>query len=178
MKRFPILLLGLVFSLAGCSTIDTPKKSAKGDETFRFFNPNVENLPEFAGRSAVAMRTIQEELRERLTDAGLTEVNEDADLLVAYLVIVQNNTVTTAIDDYYSDSGIEIIEAAHEYTQDHKPRRKFTAGTIVVDVIDVAKRKLIYRDFAMREILPDLSEEEREKRVREATDEAIAGFVR
>tara|TARA_R100000027_G_scaffold67735_1_gene68298 strand:- start:12347 stop:12889 length:543 start_codon:yes stop_codon:yes gene_type:complete len=175
------LLLPLVLiALVGCSSVPLPKKEAKGNETFAFYNPDVAKLPEFAGKSVEAMKTIQDELRAQLTAAGLTEVKditEKPDLIVAYLLVLQNNTVTTAVRDYYVSSGVEIIEAAHEYSQDHKPHRKFQSGTVVVDVIDVKTEKLIYRDYATREVKKGLTSEQRQKLVRKATDEAIQQFL-
>lgn len=68
-------------------------------------------------------------------------------------------------------------KAAHEYARDNKPNRKFKAGTVVVDIYDVADRKLIYRDFATKEILSGQTMVQRQQEVRNATDEAIAKFV-
>lgn len=177
MSRSQILLIAGLAALAGCATIELPKESARGNESFQFFNPDVENLPEFADRSVEAARTIQQELRARLTAAGLTETGENPDFLVAYLIVLQNNTVTTAIHDYYANSGTEILQAAHEAAVKKMPDHKFQAGTVVVDVIDTAKQKLVYRDYATREIVPGQAGEERLKLVREATGQAIAKFL-
>ncbi|MEM0967198.1 MAG: DUF4136 domain-containing protein [Verrucomicrobiota bacterium] len=154
-----------------------PKQSADGYETFRFYNPNVEELPTFADQSVEAMAIIQKRLKKDLEDAGLKEAGADADLVITYLVVVQNNTVTTAISDYYQNSGIEIIEAAHEYVQDHKPNRRFEAGTVIVDVIDASTQRLIYRDFATREVIKGSTGEERKQAIESATDEAIQAFT-
>jgi hypothetical protein len=181
MKRLPLFFLSLVtliFVACASQRVAMPKQTAKGYGTYRFYNPNLENLPVFADRTVQASKIIQQRLAERLEGIGLRQAAEDAELLVAHLLVVQNNAVSTTINDYYLNSGSEILSVAHDRVANQELGRSIEIGTLVVDVVDIKQQKLIYRSYATRDIVEGMSDAQRETYVQSAVDEAIARFVK
>jgi len=173
------ICLGIVL-LSGCSTtkIDLPKGKSTGYSSFRLYEHDSQYVPDFTNREDRANALIQDALKKEFSSHGLKESQKDAELIVAYLLIVQNTAVSTAISDYYINSGSDILSEAHRRMQKNHKSGRYEAGSIIVDVIDKNTGDLVYRDYASREILPYLSAEESEKRIAAAVAEATAAFFR
>ena len=56
--------------------------------------------------------------------------------------------------------------------------REKHSSPIVVDIIDKKSGEVIYRDFAKREVLDNLTPAEKEQRAKDAAVEAVATFFR
>ena len=117
---------------------------------------------------------IQEAIAESLAKKGLTKVDADADLAVLYMVIISDGTSTKSINDYfgYSDSANALLDKAHQaFAIDKRNRTPYDAGTLVVDIVDQQKEKILWRNFVWRPMLKGLSTERRQARLQEAVDE-------
>lgn len=181
MRKITLLgcLLASILMIAGCSSIETPKGSSTGYKSYRLYKEMPSGTTAFANREDEVHSLLQNEINAVFKAKGLEEADQDAELIVAYLVLVQNNAVSTGIDDYYTNSGSEIVQYAHKQVTIKKDMPKsFEAGTLIIDVIDANDRKLIYRDYSSKEILPELSLAERNQRAKDAVDEALAKFFR
>ena len=180
-KTFALLSLCLgIALLSGCSTtakVELPKGSSKGYTTYRLYRDGPSN-PNFADREDEVNFIIQEELGKALQTHGLKRSPEDAELIVAYLLVTQTTAVTTAISDYYINSGSQVLSEAHRRMQKKDMPGSFEQGALIIDIIDKNTGDLIYRDFAKREILNYLNVEERNARVKSAVDEALAAFFK
>lgn len=172
-------LLTALLLLTGCSSIDMPKGSSSGYSSYRLYKEMPSGTTHFANREDEVHKILQTEMNAVFQEKGLQEASDDAELIVAYLVLVQNNAVSTGIGDYYINSGSDIVSYAHKQVAIKKDMpMSFEAGTLVIDVIDAKKRKLIYRDYSSKELLPELSIAERNQRAKDAVDEALAKFFR
>ena len=173
------LCLGIVL-LSGCSTtrIDQPKGSSAGYSTFRLYQHNPNHVPDFTNREDRVNEYLQSTLRDEFKAQGLKESEENAELIVSFLLIVQDTAVTTAISDYYINSGSDILSEAHRRMGKKNRPGGYEAGAIIVDIIDKDSGDLIYRDFAKREVLDYLTPAEKEKRTKEAAVEAVAAFFK
>ncbi|NQY31735.1 MAG: DUF4136 domain-containing protein [Coraliomargarita sp.] len=176
-------LIGIAIALlSGCSSTPkpkTPKGSSSGYSTYRLYKELPSGTTHFVNREAEVHNILQGEINTVFTSNGLQESGDDAELIVAYLVLVQNNAVSTGISDYYINSGSEIVQYAHKKIAiDQNFSSSFEAGTLVIDVIDAQKRKLIYRNHSSKQIREDLPLAERNKRVKDAVDESLAQFFR
>jgi hypothetical protein len=183
--RISSICLSIAFSafLLGCSTVEMPKGTSKGYASARFVKEGSEPLPQYARIDADVNGMIQDAIRMRFEDNGLTfqSVDTESDLVVAYLLIMQNNIGTTAVEDYfgYGREVESIITAAHEkWVVKGNSQDRFEAGTIVVDVLDSSTSKLIYRGYAHGDIKPDLTDEERAERIGGAVEEALQPFFK
>lgn len=176
--RFSVWL-GLAF-LCACSTtrIDFPKGNSEGYSSYRIYKHSSNHVPDFSNREDLANKRIQQALKNQFNSHGLTESPEDAELIVAFLLLVQDPAVSTAISDYYINSGSTILSEAHRRMAKKNPAGGYEAGSLIVDIIDKNSGNLIYRDYASREILAYLTDEERERRLNEAVTEAVAAFFK
>ena len=182
MKKVLTLLsvcLGMAL-LSGCSTtkkIDLPKGSSEGYTSYRLYRDGPSN-PNFADREDEVNAIIQEELGKALQAHGLKRDPKNAELIVAYLIVTQDTAVSTAISDYYINSGSDILSEAHRRMSKKNLPGSYEQGALVIDIIDKNTGDLIYRDFAKRETLAYLNTDERNARVRSAVDEALAAFLK
>ncbi|MGB0258906.1 MAG: DUF4136 domain-containing protein [Coraliomargarita sp.] len=173
-----ILSATLAAAFIGCKSVDTPKGTSAGYSSFRLYRELPSNSAHFANKDDQAHAVIQKEIVSSLKQGGLKETGDDAELIVAYLVLIQDNAASTAIDNYYVNSGSEILSYAHEQVAvKGNYSRDFKAGTLIIDVIDAKERKLIYRNYASKQIAEELEGAAREARIKSVVDEAIAAFL-
>jgi hypothetical protein len=178
-----ILTASLAVALAGCSSVEMPKGNSKGYSTARFEVEGAKPLPKFAKIDADVNGMIQKSVSELFVKCGLTfrPATDTSDLVVAYLLIMQNAVGTTAIEDYFGNGrdAESLISAAHEkWVVKGNPEDRFEAGTLVVDVLHSGTGKLIYRGYARGEIDRDISDEVRQDRIAAAVAEALQPFFR
>ena len=174
------LCLGIVL-LSGCSTskkIDLPKGNSAGYSSFRMYKHNPNHVPDFTNREDRVNAYLKDALKSEFEAQGLKESEANAELIVSFLLIVQNTAVTEAISDYYITSGSDIMSEAHRRMGKKNLPGGYEAGAIVVDIIDKDSGEIIYRDFAKREVLDYLTPAEKEQRARDAAVEAVATFFR
>jgi hypothetical protein len=173
-----LLAVGAVL-LAGCSS--TPTRVNTGNvhaATFSFVTGRP-MPPDYAEQRAQIHRLIQTAITTNLTVKGLGRVPAGGDVFVAYLLIVGNNVSTTDIDDYfgYGRDADALLDKAHEKSAiDNNNPNRFLAGSLVVDIIDAKTYKLLYRNYAVRQVLRDAPDDVRAGRIQAAVDEALAGL--
>jgi len=160
-----------------------PKGTSKGYASARFVTEGAKPLPQFARIEADVNGMIQNSIRSLFQDSGMEfrPAGSESDVAVTYLLIMQNNIGTTAIEDYfgYGREVESILTAAHEkWVVKGNNQDRFEAGTIVIDVLDAATSKLVYRGFAHGDIKRDISDEERATRIDEAIEEALGPFFK
>lgn len=178
MKRWMIWLA--VACLCGCSSIDMPSGTSKGYSSARFIQPKPQPFAA-ADPSAELNLRIQQSIAKEFEAHGLAVAAGDADLVIAYLVILQDNVMTTRLDDYYGygQDAADIMDEAHKRGVVQNSRREaFARGAIVIDLVDAKSGRLVYRDYAVRDVWANVSEEDRQARIEEAVRQALAGFFR
>ena len=175
-----MLVLGTVASLmlAGCSS--TPSKVDTGPihaRTFNFVTPPSKPFPDYADNREQVNKMIQASIIRDLAAHGLSQVPQGGDITVAYMVIIGNNASTTAISDYfgYRDDTAALQEKAFEAYNKSKNPNYFTAGTLVIDLIDTRSFKLLRRGYATRPIMANPTAEMRANRIQEVVDEILQG---
>ena len=80
----------------------------------------------------------------------------EADLIVGYLVVQQDNAMTTYFDEYFGHGRDpdEISDAAHRKNVINGKRPdQFERAGVVVDVIDAKTYELVYRNYAAGDIV-------------------------
>ena len=169
--------------LLGCSSVEMPKGTSKGFTSARFVTEGSKPLPQFAEIEADVNGMIQESIRSLFNDNGMKfqTAGSETDLAVTYLLIMQNNIGTTAIEDYfgYGRDVEPIISAAHQkWVVKGNNNESFEAGTIVVDVLETTNSNLIYRGYAHGDIKRDITDEERASRIADAVEEALQPFFK
>jgi hypothetical protein len=173
------LLAAGVVLLAGCSS--TPTQVNKGPipaGTFSFVQGRPAP-PDYAEKREQIHKLIQNAITANLAAKDLTRVAGSRNVIVAYLIILGNNVTTTDINDYfgYGRDSEGLLDKAHEKGAiDSKNPNQFTAGTLVIDIIDAKTYKLLYRNYAVRSVLRNAPDDVRAERVQAAVDQALAGL--
>ncbi|MGE9270847.1 MAG: DUF4136 domain-containing protein [Verrucomicrobiales bacterium] len=168
----------LSFGIMSCGTsVEMPHGHSKGYTSARLVQSD--RKPNFADVDASTNRMIQNALADSFKSNGLTVGSPNADLIVGYLLIIQDSASTMMIDDYfgYGRDAEHIADVAHirGVVNNESPER-FERGAIVIDVMDAKTNKLVYRNFAKRDLHDNLSEAARKQRIQEAVNEAMAKF--
>ena len=179
-------LAGVALSvLASCSSsVEMPKGTAKGYHSARLVKPGgmVKPAPDYLPQLPKVNRMVQKALARDFKAHGMSVGSPDADLVVGYLLIVQNNGITTAFDDYfgYGRPVDPIVDEAHKRGVLGKNPRPdaYLTGAIVVDVLDAKTNKLIYRNFAKRDIARNISDSARQQRIDATVQAALAPFFK
>jgi hypothetical protein len=171
------LCIGIIL-LSGCSTtkIDLPKGNSEGYTSFRMYEHPSSHILDLSNPEDRANAWLQEALKSEFEANGLKESKDNAELIVAYLLVVQDTAVSTAISDYYMSSGSDILSEAHRRMEKKNMPGGFEAGSIVVDIVDTNTGDLIYRNYASRQILPGLTDKERKTRIDQAVTDATTAF--
>ena len=135
--------------------------------------------PDYAEKRELMHKLIQNAITANLAAKDLTRVASSRNVIVAYLIILGNNVSTTDVNDYfgYGRDSDALLDKAHEKgTIENKNPNRFTAGTLVVDVIDAKTYKLLYRNYVVRQVFRNVPADVRAERIQLAVDQALAGL--
>jgi hypothetical protein len=162
------------------SSVDMPKGNSKGYSSARL----VKKAPNGATQTSREKQThslIQNSIKQQFTSRGLSYNQPNADLIVGYMVIYQDNAMTTSYDDYfgYGRDANEILGVAHErgVTKGTRPDYFERAG-LIIDVIDAKTNKLVYRNFYAGDVVKGGSSSQRAARVNTAVNTALSSFFK
>jgi len=170
-------LLAIVVS--SCSTVDMPKGSSTGYSSARFIRVNPASKLRTAAHSEKVNAMIQDAITAQFENNGLNMSENNADLIIGYLLIRQDNVSTAMVNDHfgYGRDSDKIMEKAHTLGVIKGGRAEaFEAGAIVIDLIDAKTNQLVYRNYAKRDIIDNISDDAREERITGAVSEALSAF--
>ena len=169
----------LAVCFAGCSTVPMPKGSSKGYSTVRFVAPNKPLADDDSPAFVEANRMIKKAIAEQMEQHGLQVVEGNADLIVAHLIILQDNVSTSYNNQYYGLQDFsDIVDLAHkEGTKKHYPEH-VQKRALVIDLIDAKTYKLVYRNYVLSGMLANLSEADRQLHINTAVAQTLQQFFR
>lgn len=142
----------------------------------------VPDTPVKSGNPAIDSNTLlQDRIRQDivtwLETHGYSYNPTNPDFLIAYQIIVENKTKMTVMNDYYDYP----LRWGYRYPLRtvNTPRQtvyEYRQGTLIIDMVNPATRKLMWRGSATDEVKQSSSIEQRNQRVREAVDEILQRF--
>ncbi len=179
MKTRLLLIFLPILLISACQTVEQPKGSSRGYRSARLVRPH--SAPAVANPDDRVNHAIQSALASTFRAHGFDIQSANADLTVAYLVLVQDNATTTMINDYFGfgRNAMDIANLAHERGVIRNNRAdSYEAGTVVIDIIDGKTGKLVYRDFATRDVTGSLSDAQLKAHADSAVQQALAKFFR
>lgn len=171
-----LLAAGAVL-LAGCSSTPTHVNSGPIHAATFSFVAGKPLPPDNAEKRAQVHKLIQDAITTDLASKGVTRVESGGNVIVAYLIILGDNVATTDVNDYFGygrDSDALLDKAHQKIAIDSKNPNPFVAGALVIDVIDARTYKLLYRNYAVRQVFRNLTDAVRAERMQEAVDQALA----
>lgn len=182
MRTLRLLLVSLTAALiSGCESINMPEGTSEGYSSARFFKAGGEIVPSFVDSDFDINSVIQPAIREEFAKHGITvreTDSEPADLVIAYLLLSQSPSTTASIAAYFGyGRASEITDKAHKMgVLDRDEMGLYRRGAIVIDLLDTRTDELVYRHVAVRDALPNPTDEQRAERIRGAVQEALADF--
>jgi outer membrane murein-binding lipoprotein Lpp len=170
-----LLMAGGVLLLAGCST---PTKVDKGPiqaQSFSFVSRGPRPARDYTDNRAHVHAMIHEAITKNLANRGISRTDAGGDITVGYMVIVGNNASTEMVSDYfgYGDDAAALQDKAHAAYTGVKTPNYFEAGTLLIDITDSKRFKLLKRGYASRPVLKNLPEDAKEARIQEVVDEIL-----
>ena len=165
--------------LIGCSTISMPKGTSKGYSSARFVRVKESPMRGVSNNKALNQK-LKQVIAAEMRRNGIDVAASGGDLVIAFMLMKQNNASTASINHYYgySDDSEKISEKVHKKIAKDGGRELFERGAIIIDLIDAKSSKLIYRNYAVRDVLGKVSAQERNKRIQSAVTEALADFFK
>jgi len=176
----PILLVtcaaGLL-TISGCSSFKTNVDNGPvRASTFSYMTPGSALASQRATEYASLHSMVQDAITRNLAAKGLNPLPAGGDITVAYLIIVDNNGVTTALDEYFDAIGdaADLVDKVHSAEGSNSAARNtFGAGTLVIDLIDSRSSKLLWRNTIQRDILRNPTVEVRAARLQETVQTSL-----
>jgi hypothetical protein len=167
----------VVALLAGCASVKMKVDSGPiAARTFCFVPVGPRPATPLRANEEKAHILIQEAIINNLSARGLSHVAEGGDIVVAYLIIVGDGTITTCRDEYFgfeSDAS-GLMDKVHARSLKQGGRNYTVAGTLVIDILNADTSKLLKRATIHSEILRDVAMEVRATRVQAAVDQALS----
>ena len=179
----PLLALALFTS---CSTgIDQPKGTSQGYQSARLIERNsdaeVTDDAVAIAKEEKIHGMLQKALKSEFTSHGMSYGKKDAQLEVAYLVMIQNNAITFHYNDYFGKGrdADAVAEYAHLKGATNTKRNEFFERVIIlVDVIDTQTNKLVFRNHYKNDIVDVPTDAVRNQRVQAAINQALTPFFK
>lgn len=183
MTKLRLLIAGVcALGLSACSnSIDMPKGNSRGYNSARIVKRAPDSAPIKSSRERAVHNLIHKNIQSQFTSRGLGFNTPDSDLVVAYMVIYQDSSITTSFDEYfgYHRNSEEILNEAHERgVVDGKRPDYFERAGLLVDVIDSKTNKLVFRNISVGDLVHGPSDVQRPEVVRAAVNEALAPFFK
>ena len=173
-----LLLAAISFgpALGWCATVKTHvDKGPVKARTFSFLETK-KQTPDYAEANKQVHAIVQKALIQNLAAKGVTYSPTNADVTVAYLIILGNNVATTSLNEYfgYTDDSDALVDKVHkQQTETKENRTYFESGTLVIDVLDPKTSKLLQRRSIQAPVLRNLPTEQRTARVQTIVDQAL-----
>ena len=176
--RFSILAL-VIAGVAGCSSVPMPKGNSKKYSSVRFINEKKSAEFYESDRSKEVNQVLQQAISAEFKKHGMNVLEKDAELIIAYLIIVQDKVATTTIDNHfgYRDTS-EAIGKIHEEGIGGRDPEYVKKGALVIDLIDAKTMKLVYRNYATRGAGENLSGDALRTRLTDVTQEILTAFFK
>ncbi|MDF7823029.1 DUF4136 domain-containing protein [Pontiellaceae bacterium B12227] len=174
--RFALLTL-LAACFTGCTSVPMPKGTSKGYSSVRFIAPNKplgsDNAPIFIESNQMIKEAVSNEMKKN----GLTVVDNNADLIIAHLIILQDNSSTSYSNQHFGLQDFsELVDLAHkEGMKKHFPERVLKRA-LVIDLIDAKTNQLVYRDYVVSGTLSNLPAAERQAQIQKGVSMALKRF--
>lgn len=145
--------------------------SGKGTFDFdtKLFKINYSEEVDLAAIDTRVITALEAELKRK----GFSRATENPDLLVSYAVAMDSSISGADFNEAYADDFPIAIPEPEPNQQLH-----YHQGTLIVDFVDSKSRKLLWRGAIMAGVSMDVSDHERDRRVRHGVHILLGHFPR
>ena len=156
----------LAIVISGCSSIEVsenydPSYDFSQAKTFDWYAEN-------DYKHELILKQIRHELKAQLEAKGITQKEDNPDLVVAIYggtkdkVSIRSTNIGYTYGGWYGGRGVDVYQ--------------YKEGTLVLDFIDRKTKQLVFRSKAIVEVSQNISMEKRQKRIQNVIREAIKSF--
>lgn len=174
----PFLTLALV-ACAGIETSTNYDPEAVGKlEQYRTYSW----LPEPQGQNTrvyndIVEKRVKQAVDQELQSRGYRLVEENPDFKLGWHGAIDQKLDVQTMDAYYGYAWDPFYSPYYMgATVPHTYVREYEEGTLVLDVMDAASNRLVWRGTAQAELSSDASAESRQQKLQEAVDKILADF--
>jgi hypothetical protein len=170
-KAAVIMFLTVVLGACAGMTIASEQDPAVGFDTYQTYEWILTRRAPVDVRVTAALRAqIKEDVDRHLAEKGYRLVDADGDFGVAYHVTIDGETNVQQLNAYYG--------AAWKGDWSHPGTfsRRYEEGSLIIDALDGASGRLIWRGSATAEVRQRVEIEERSQRVAEAVRKVLERF--
>ncbi|HVX96745.1 MAG TPA: DUF4136 domain-containing protein [Polyangia bacterium] len=170
-------LFALLVLAAGCATVSVSNDYDRSVDFSRFHTFAVAGGRVFMNGISDDGNTLLKDRIHRavsaaLTSKGLTETTERPDLLVGYLAGARTRTEIEGMPPYAPEMGPYWYGGWWGPGYAEWWTRTYDEGTLVIDLVDQATHKLVWRAYARAEVKPPVSDE----KIRAAVEKAFKAY--
>jgi hypothetical protein len=191
MIRARLSLLLAAALLASCSTVQVETNYDKEEnfarfKTFRWVSAPPVNVGDPRVDDSVLQARVRMAVNRELEAKGLRRVDEgDADVLVNYHVTVEEKVTGQNVNDKYGYSpGTGWTQGERQgwswglgaYDAPSVPATYYEEGSVIIDLVDPATRRLVWRGSARTVLDLDSDDETRRQRLNDAVARLFADF--
>jgi len=179
-KKFGTLALVAVLGLVACSTLEVSTDYNKAVDFSRY--STFKFLPSNEIKSDLVIDRIEGAITTQLTAKGLKLVSENADLLVAYHARLDKQTqmdTTTYGYGWAGGWGGYYGPMARPYGgmgTSTTTIREIPVGALFVDLVDAAKKEMVWQGMASATLDPRASADDKDYRVNYAVKKMFSSF--
>jgi len=188
MSKFIFLFILVASFLYSCSSLDVTTDWDRSTDfstfkTFSFYPWDYKNGYQL---NDYDKNTILMAIQSTLEDKGYTYVKEGGDLMVSIFITIKGKTSYQAYTDHYGGwagygggwgyygFGYGYGYGPGYYGTTTVTRRDYQEGTLVIDILDASKKKLIWQGIGSREVEHDL--DKRDEKLPKNVHEILARF--
>ncbi len=178
--------LGALLVAASCNTIQVDSYYDEGFDfrplkTYKWMEDRQVITGDERVKNEIMMTMIKELIDEGMAARGFTRANDKADFLVGYHAAVTAKLDVRTMNDYYGYGVPTIAGSAYGpgwrtsgtvRTQVHR----YDQGTLIIDVAEPTKRKLIWRGSATDRVHPGNEQAEKRKNLSEGIAQILENF--
>ena len=117
-------------------------------------------------------RRIRAALESQLLEQGFQRAATSPDFFIKYHVALRDNLSQTMVDDNYDNASYAEYATNWEYQYSYD----WLEGTLLIDILDSQTIELVWRGSARAEIKLEATDDEKEKRVKEAVEKMLKSF--
>ena len=134
--------------------------------------PDIEPSTDPRVTDAMVQRRIRTAIENQFKAQGFEKTTSSPDFYVSYHAALQDHMSQTMVDDRYDNASY----AGYSTNWEHDYTHAWLEGTLLIDVLDVETVELVWRGSAQAELTENATDDERDKRVKEAVRKMLENF--
>lgn len=166
--------MGLVASCGSSMVIETQVESDADFSDYKTWNwlPDIEPPTDPRVADPMVQQRIRTAIERQFAEQGFEKTTTSPDFYVSYHAALQDHLSQTMVDDRYDNASY----AEYATNWEHDYTHAWLEGSLVIDILDAESIELVWRGSAQAELTENATDDERDKRVKEAVAKMLEKF--